>query len=198
MSTNQLNDKQRAKRKQIIDAAISCFIEKGFHATSTAEICKAAGMSPGNLFHYYPTKNAIIEAIVLEDQSDFTDILTLGDNAPSSIDSIIQILIALIRLYNEPNYARISIEIIAEASRNSLINDIFIENENIIRAKLAKFISAGIEKNEIDPHLNIGYTASWLMIITDGSIGRKLMEPEFNWSESLDTLILMIKKILSP
>ncbi|WP_238149352.1 TetR/AcrR family transcriptional regulator [Arsenophonus endosymbiont of Aleurodicus floccissimus] len=50
-------------------AAIRCFVEKGFHVTSTAEICKAAGinMNPGNLFHYYPTKIAIIEAIALQD-----------------------------------------------------------------------------------------------------------------------------------
>lgn len=56
----KLTEKQQRKRRQILDAAMHCFIEKGFHSTSTAEICKAAGMSPGNLFHYYPNKYAII------------------------------------------------------------------------------------------------------------------------------------------
>lgn len=56
-------EKQRAKKKQIIAAAIRCFVEKGFHATSTAEICKAAGMSPGNLFHYYPTKMPLLKLL---------------------------------------------------------------------------------------------------------------------------------------
>ncbi len=43
----KLTEKQQRKRRQILDAAMHCFIEKGFHSTSTAEICKAAGMSPG-------------------------------------------------------------------------------------------------------------------------------------------------------
>lgn len=41
----KLTEKQQRKRRQILDAAMHCFIEKGFHSTSTAEICKAAGMS---------------------------------------------------------------------------------------------------------------------------------------------------------
>lgn len=46
----KLTEKQQRKRRQILDAAMHCFIEKGFHSTSTAEICKAAGMSPGICF----------------------------------------------------------------------------------------------------------------------------------------------------
>ncbi|WP_164076138.1 TetR/AcrR family transcriptional regulator, partial [Stenotrophomonas maltophilia] len=44
-------DKHEARRQQILKAAIACFTAKGFHRTSTAEICAEAGMSPGNLFH---------------------------------------------------------------------------------------------------------------------------------------------------
>jgi len=109
-------DRQQAKKKQIIDAAMSCFVEKGFHATSTAEICKAAGMSPGNLFHYYPTKSAIIEAIVIDGQVYFEQVLNSIDETNSSIESVSLMMTRLIELYNDPEYARISIEIFAEAS----------------------------------------------------------------------------------
>ncbi len=60
MSSKPLTDKQRAKRKEIVEAAMVCFSQKGFHATSTAEICKEVGMSPGNVFHYFATKDEII------------------------------------------------------------------------------------------------------------------------------------------
>ena len=84
----KLTEKQQRKRRQILDAAMHCFIEKGFHSTSTAEICKAAGMSPGNLFHYYPTKYAIIEAIAELDEDDHKAILSIGD-APGHTADII-------------------------------------------------------------------------------------------------------------
>ncbi|EMI5491560.1 TetR/AcrR family transcriptional regulator [Providencia stuartii] len=190
-------ERQKAKKKQIIDAAISCFIEKGFHATSTAEICKAAGMSPGNLFHYYPTKYAIIEAIAIEDQLYFEQILNSVEEASSSIESVILMMTRLIELYNDPDYARISIEIFAEASRNPEINRIFVENDKKLRDKLTALIIEGRNKGEIDLQLHPENTASWLMTTADGTIGRELMDPEFNWQKSLDAFIFMIKKTLS-
>ena len=56
-------EKHEAKRRQILEAAVACFARKGFHRTSTAEICAEAGMSPGNLFHYFPTKRDIVHGL---------------------------------------------------------------------------------------------------------------------------------------
>ncbi|AOM40857.1 TetR/AcrR family transcriptional regulator [Xenorhabdus hominickii] len=206
-------EKQRAKRKHILDAAIFCFVEKGFHATSTAEICKTAGMSPGNLFHYYPTKNAIIEAIAEEDSHDYDKILSDchfsdgdvsdGDvsdrNDESSVIALIEkMMTSLLNLYDEPGYARLSIEIIAEASRNPAINKIFIENENKVRKHLTLLIQKGIEKGEIDKHINAKQAASWLMISIDGTIGRKGMDSDFNWAEDFDFLTYILRKAFTP
>lgn len=52
-----------------MNAASELFATKGFERTTTAEICKAAGMSSGNLFHYFPNKRAIFIAI-FEDDGD--------------------------------------------------------------------------------------------------------------------------------
>ncbi|HGJ5855179.1 TetR/AcrR family transcriptional regulator [Arsenophonus nasoniae] len=191
-------EKQRAKKKQIITAAIHCFVQKGFHATSTAEICKAAGMSPGNLFHYYPTKNAIIEAIALQDQADLAMLLQIEQTNGSAIETVITMMTRLLQLYNEPTYARLSLEIIAEASRNPVINSTFIENEKIVRQQLVDVLKHGVSNSEIDPKLSIENTASWLMTIADGAIGRDLMEPEFDLANRLESFIYMIKKILMP
>lgn len=195
--TNQ-TEKQRAKKKQIITAAIHCFVKKGFHATSTAEICKAAGMSPGNLFHYFPTKNAIIEAIALQDQVDFTTLLQIKSPTDSAIKTLITIMTRLLQLYNEPTYARLSLEIIAEASRNPAMNNIFIENEKIVRQRLVEILRHGVSNGEIDAKLSIENTASWLMTFADGTIGRDLMELDFGLDNRLGSFIYMLKKILMP
>lgn len=42
-------------------------------------------MSPGNLFHYYPTKNAIIEAIALQDQADLAMLLQIEQTNGSAV-----------------------------------------------------------------------------------------------------------------
>lgn len=52
------------RRHQLLTTALECFLTKGFHGTSTREICRAAGISSGLIFHYFPTKEAIYEELV--------------------------------------------------------------------------------------------------------------------------------------
>lgn len=61
----KLSDAAISKRKDIIeDAARGLFIKQGFHATSMRDIAKGANVSLGNLYNYYPTKDAIFESII--------------------------------------------------------------------------------------------------------------------------------------
>ncbi len=52
------------KKIVIEDAAKELFIKQGFHATSMRDIAKRAGVSLGNLYNYYQTKEAIVESII--------------------------------------------------------------------------------------------------------------------------------------
>ena len=40
-------------------AAQRCFVRSGFHGASMQDICAEAGMSPGNLYRYFPSKEAL-------------------------------------------------------------------------------------------------------------------------------------------
>jgi AcrR family transcriptional regulator len=48
------------RRRQIVDAAVHLFIEKGFHKTTTREIARAAGISIGSLYEYVAAKEDIL------------------------------------------------------------------------------------------------------------------------------------------
>lgn len=56
-----------AKRQHILDVAAYCFAQKGFHGTRTADICAAAGISSGNLFHYFKSKRDVFVGIFAQD-----------------------------------------------------------------------------------------------------------------------------------
>ena len=55
-----------ARREQIIDAAMTRFAEGGFHSTGMAEVIAATGLSAGAVYRYFPSKEALIQAIVEE------------------------------------------------------------------------------------------------------------------------------------
>ena len=47
-------------RRDLLDAARKLFAERGFHATSAADIAAAAGVTERTLFRYFPTKLALV------------------------------------------------------------------------------------------------------------------------------------------
>lgn len=53
------------KEQKILDAALKLFVERGFHGTSTAEIAKTAGVATGTLFHYFKTKEDLIDSLYI-------------------------------------------------------------------------------------------------------------------------------------
>ena len=57
-------DAVERKKGRIEDAAKQLFIRQGFHATSMRNIAARAGTSLGNLYNYYPTKEAILGSII--------------------------------------------------------------------------------------------------------------------------------------
>jgi AcrR family transcriptional regulator len=52
------------RRQQILDAALPIFSRKGFAATTTSEIAKAAGVAEGTIYNYFPTKRELFIAVI--------------------------------------------------------------------------------------------------------------------------------------
>jgi AcrR family transcriptional regulator len=52
--------KKQRTREQIIDAAMGLFAERGYHATTIADIAEAADVSPRTFFSYFPSKEAVV------------------------------------------------------------------------------------------------------------------------------------------
>lgn len=51
-------------RARLLDAAISCLVDKGYSGTSTQEISRRAGVSRGAQLHHFPTKESLVVAAV--------------------------------------------------------------------------------------------------------------------------------------
>ncbi|MFN4154238.1 MAG: TetR/AcrR family transcriptional regulator [Paracoccaceae bacterium] len=68
---------------EILDSARAAFAEKGFDGASMQDIARKAGMSVGNFYRYFPSKAAIVEALIALDmaemEQDFADILNNAD-----------------------------------------------------------------------------------------------------------------------
>jgi AcrR family transcriptional regulator len=62
------------KKEKYLQSALKLFVARGVENTTTAEIAREAGTAAGTLFLYFPTKQALLDELVLKigkDQSDY-------------------------------------------------------------------------------------------------------------------------------
>jgi len=57
------------KRRQLLDAAVRVFARKGFHASRVGDIAEEAGVAHGLLYHYFKSKDQVLEAVFHENWS---------------------------------------------------------------------------------------------------------------------------------
>jgi len=51
------------RRDDILAAALACFVAEGFHGTAVPEVAKKAGVATGTIYHYFPSKEALVNAL---------------------------------------------------------------------------------------------------------------------------------------
>src|SRR5580765_2141683 len=126
---------QSDRRAEILAAAERCFARSGFHQASMQEICADAGMSPGNLYRYFPSKEAIIAGITERCRAQAAADFDAIENAPSFYEG----MAAMARAYMVERSAEelnLGMEILAECRRNPGIAKLFLDFEAEVKARL--------------------------------------------------------------
>ena len=82
------------RRRQIVDAAVELFIEKGFHKTTTRQIARAAGLSIGSMYEYVASKEDILylvcDAIHAEVERGVTQALERARNGTNPLAEVVR------------------------------------------------------------------------------------------------------------
>jgi AcrR family transcriptional regulator len=61
------------KRRLILDAAVRVFAHKGFHTSRVGDIAEEAGVAHGLLYHYFSSKDEVLDTIFRETWSELLD-----------------------------------------------------------------------------------------------------------------------------
>ncbi len=63
------SDAQPEKRRAILHAAVRVFAEKGYHGCRIADVARAADVAYGLVYHYFKSKNELLESVFAEQWS---------------------------------------------------------------------------------------------------------------------------------
>ena len=182
------------RRKQILDAAIHVFADRGFHRTTVRDVAKAAGVADGTIYNYFDNKTALLIGIL----DPLDERQAPVEPAPESDDlhSLFRGLFARRLAADDENSLDALRIVLSEALVNSEIRTLFVEQVispavTLAEPLLHKLISDGRLK-PIDVPLTLRAISSTVL----GLLLIRLMEERYlleHWSEMpgiLATLVL--------
>jgi TetR/AcrR family transcriptional repressor of uid operon len=169
---------QDQRRAQILDAARQCFARSGFHGASMQQVCAEAKMSPGALYRYFPSKEAIIEAIAEDERSKAMTVMAAFHVEGSIVDRVTACGVAYMRLMQRPASGQLMVEICAESMRNTSVGDRFHCIETDIRGEFLAAFAAAQAAGEIPADVDLPVALQVLLSVGDGLVLRMGLEPD--------------------
>ncbi|HEY5285721.1 MAG TPA: TetR/AcrR family transcriptional regulator [Solirubrobacteraceae bacterium] len=70
------------RRRAILDAAVRVFARQGFHACRVSDIADEAGVAYGLLYHYFPSKEEVLNTLFLERWGVMLEMIREVDRKP--------------------------------------------------------------------------------------------------------------------
>lgn len=164
-TVNQQRHKER--RESITQAAAELFARRGFAGTPTAEIAKAAGISTGSLFYYFPNKRAIFRAIFEQDIPASRRLFEehLATNDP--VASILEVVSALAAPACEELAPGLMVELLRQVGEDPQLGEVVAATEAIVQDALATLVQRASEEGLVDRGLDANEAATWIRTIID-------------------------------
>jgi TetR/AcrR family transcriptional regulator, repressor for uid operon len=186
-----------ARRRHVREAALACFKRKGFHQASMADICAEAAMSPGNLYRYYDSKEAIIAAICEEDRRQLTARLERLDASRNLFDSMVELASETMSA-SDPGKSRFGCEVLAEAARNERVAEIVRRHNAAVVALCGAAIRRAQDLGQVDGALDAEAAAQVLVAAAEGLNTRLALSPDLAADAPLAAFRQLLQRFLAP
>lgn len=188
-----------AQRERILNAALKCFVESGFHAASMASIAEAAQMSAGLMYRYFANKNAIVLAIIgrqLEEKRSRIRQLRSSTNLKAGLlDAFEQWCAGEHRGMNPALFLEMS----AEGTRDPQVAAALRGSDAVSRRELQAWLSRSPADGGLGlPEDLAGSRALQLQTLVDGLMLRAVREPDVDRGQLATAVDEALDRILSP
>ncbi len=193
---NQLKvQRQSDRRDEILEAAERCFVRSGFHQTSMQEICAEAGMSAGNLYRYFPSKEALIAGIAERDRAELAQDFARADLS-QGLFAVIEGMMHHHFSVRPAEEVLLCTEVMAEARRNPEIARISRAFDTDVRRWLLDMFRAAAEQGDIPKDADFESAVGMLMLIADGMWWRRALDPNFKAATMIPVFMDVARHLL--
>jgi AcrR family transcriptional regulator len=148
------------KRGRILEAAVRVFAEHGYHAARVGDIAEDAGVAHGLLYHYFASKEEVLQTIFLENWGEllarFRAVEATDEPPADKLEGIAKILLRTWR--NDPALVTVMVREVARSREIQGRVDEVREAFAIVQRVIEEGQAAGAFRRDIDARI-----ASWLV-----------------------------------
>ncbi len=190
-------EKHRQRRLAIIDAGLTCFAELGYDGATTARICRQAGIGSGTFFHYFPTKAALLLAILnygTQETSDWFAAQTSRSDAAQVVRDWVRHTADDLSDPRLPGFVRAVGAVMTEPA----IATALAADDEAQRRSLRVWIRRAQQTGEVRTDVSAPTLTSWVLLVVDGFLGRLATEPAFTAAGQRRMLLDTVDRLLAP
>jgi AcrR family transcriptional regulator len=187
--------KRDARQQQILDAALACFSENGFHQTGMADIVRRSGLSHGAVYLYFQSKDDLIEALAVDRHRQEA----LLNEAARHVDDPLQGLRVLVRGYahgmadpSSDQTRRVGVNGWAEALRSERVHTSVIEGIDAARAVIVLLVERAQSRRLISHDLSADSIARTLVALFQGF----LLQIVWRQPVDVDAVLAVLDRLL--
>jgi len=151
---------QEEKRKLILDAAVRVFARSGYHGSRVGDIAEEAGVAHGLLYHYFSSKEQVLQTIFRENWGEllerFRAVEAADESAGEKLEGIAKILLRTWR--NDPDLVTVMVREVARSPQLQAQVDEVREAFTIVQRVIEQGQADGTFRRDVDARL-----ASWVV-----------------------------------
>lgn len=178
---------------RILDAAERVFARAGFHAATMNDIAVESGMSPGNLYRYFSSKDALVDGIAERDRMEIAaDFAKLEPSKGGLLDQLEEL--GRHHMTRKPREkAIIALQIWAEAARKPQMARICAGFDETVEQGLAAAVEAARASGELPSNLDQARFLQAIFMMADGFFCRRAVDPDFDAAAGAETLFAAMR-----
>ncbi|MDE3176802.1 MAG: TetR/AcrR family transcriptional regulator [Pseudomonadota bacterium] len=170
---------EEERRAHILECAERAFVRYGFHAATMTQVADEAGMSAGNLYRYFPSKEAIVEGLCLADQTQRSESFAALEGA-ADLKRAMRAALKEHVLGCPPAKAQMIVEIWAESGRNPRVAEFTRQLDRDVIVGLADLFDLAKSRGLAPQGVESRFAARLLYSLVAGLFKRIALEPDFD------------------
>ncbi len=163
-----------ARRGQILDAAVRCFLRDGFHETSMQDLFDESGLSAGAVYRYFPGKEDMILAIAEQNLREVIGLIHTMAGEPCGGEGVGAALATVLEIVREKHRTNglgaLAVLVWSEALRNPDLATRFTLLLDELRGDLAEVVRAHQQRGTLPRDADPEALARLIVMVVPGFI----------------------------